>query len=466
MAAVWNSAWWRQMMARTLDVPRPRLPHKPVADVEVVGIGRRTRPDASAVVVPAPRPESEQGEAVLAARLTYVLVGSAFLWAGFHWTNVTQLPAHSGNVAGTFFLYWAAFACLLCSVTLKTGQERLPTVLAIACVLVGFVTSVYSEIRFANPRYGSDVLVFSHVAAEGVLRGANPYTLTVDPVVLERFDLPPQLVTQTTLGAPIERLVSYPPLHFLVFVPALALGVEDLRWVVLGFQVMACVLIGLAAPWRWKLLAIMPIFAQPDLGTYFTSGALTDWLWVFPVLATVWLMYRGSFSAAAVVFGIAAATKQQPWFLAPFLVVWLAHRLPGEPAVRARKIMTYGVVALTTFLVPNLPFMLLDGPAWLAGTLAPLLEPMIPFGEGLSLLSQLGVIDLPRQFYLAATVSVGILALVAYSLYFDRMPAAAWILPAIVMWFGFRSLHTYFLYWIPVLTLGVILEWHASRRGR
>jgi uncharacterized membrane protein len=308
--------------------------------------------------------------------------------------------------------------------------------------------------------------VFSHVAAEEVLRGANPYTRPVNPTDLERFDLPPQLVTQTTLGVPLSRLASYPSLHFLVFVPAVALGVNDLRWVVLGFQLTASVFIASAAPWRWKLLAIMPVFAQPDLGTYFTSGALTDWLWVLPVLATVWLLYRRSFFAAAVAYGIAAATKQQPWFLAPFLVVWLAHRLPGNPAARARQIAAYGALAFTVFLVPNLPYILLDGQAWLAGTLAPLLEPMIPFGEGLSLMTQLGVIDLPRSFYLAGTVWVGILVLVAYSLYFDRMPAAAWIFPAIVMWFSFRSLHTYFLYWIPVVTLGVILEWHASSRGR
>lgn len=73
----------------------------------------------------------------------------------------------------------------------------------------------------------------SHVGAESVLQGKNPYEVSLLPHY-ERFNLP-LLFTTPKMDGTITDIVTYPAFNFLVFVPFLLLGLNDLRWALLFF---------------------------------------------------------------------------------------------------------------------------------------------------------------------------------------------------------------------------------------
>jgi uncharacterized membrane protein len=282
------------------------------------------------------------------------------------------------------------------------------------------------------------------------------FTLRLDD--LTRFGVPEYAITTTTLGGLIGPAVSYPAASFLVYVPVLALGIHDVRWVSLAAELVCLAVLAAAAPVRWKLLAVLVVLANVDMSVYGTAGGRTDWLWVAPCLLMIVSLTGGRVKTGAVLFGLAAAMKQQPWLLAPFLLVWLYHSRGGTREDRLRRAAVFCAVAGATFAAINLPFIVLDPASWLRSVAAPALELMIPHGQGLSLLTQLGLLNLGKSGYgVLAGVSLVVLVVV-YAVGYRRMPAAVWILPAFVLWFSYRSYQDYFLYWIPLLVLGLLVE--------
>ena len=74
--------------------------------------------------------------------------------------------------------------------------------------------------------------------------------------------------------------------------------------------------------------------------------------------------------------------------------------------------------------------------------------------------------DIDRSVYFLLTLIVAVILGIVYFRYFDRMKPAIWIFPAILLWFGYRSLSGYFTVWAPVLVLGLMVEWKAQSAAR
>jgi len=94
-------------------------------------------------------------------------------------------------------------------------------------------------------------------------------------------------------------------------------------------------------------------FASLLVGDFITWGVndLTDPLWVAPLAIAIVLwpwsrVGRDSLLGSGVLFGVAMAMKQQAWFCAPFLMLWVAHE--GGWRSAARYVAT---VASTFFLI-------------------------------------------------------------------------------------------------------------------
>jgi uncharacterized membrane protein len=389
-------------------------------------------------------------------RLGLLVLASWLLWVGFEIfpasaTRVVWLPL-------VFGVDLAALASLVGAATLRRKHEQLARVWILIATLTGVIAWFAVEVTAFYPQYRADTMVLSHIAAEQTLRGRNPYTVETAAVVQEvqRLGFPLSLLTQTTDGKPITRLVAYPALHFLVFVPALAAGVRDLRWVVLVFELLALSMLWRWSPPRFQPLVFVPLLVNRDLLVIFTSG-LTDWLWVTPLMMAALFLTRGQITLAGVAYGCAAAVKPLPWMALPFLVIWLVRSRPTEtpPLVPARMFLG---AALVTFLVINAPFMILDPAAWGRSVATPFLDPLILDGHGLSVLSKMGLVPDSRLLYGALTAGAGTIASVAYWAFFSRLRDALWILPAAVMWLSYRSFHNYVLYWIPPTFLWLMLR--------
>jgi len=389
-------------------------------------------------------------------RLGLLALASWLLWVGFR-----IFPASSTRLIWlpvVFGVYLAALASALAAGRLRRQDHRRARAWILVATLAGVVAWFAVEVTVYHPRYRTDTMALSHIAAAEMLRGRNPYTLESATVVqeVERLGIPRSLLTRTMDGTPFTGVVAYPALHFLVFVPALAAGVRDLRWVVLAFELLALVVLWRWTPRRFQPLVFVPFLVNPDLLVIFTSG-LTDWLWVTPMMLTAVSLTRGRISLAGVAYGCAAAVKPLPWIALPFLLIWLVKSRPlqAPPLGTARLFLGTAVV---TFAAINAPFIMLDADAWARSVATPFLAPLMLDGHGLSALSKMGLVPDSRLLYGALTAGAGTIVVGVYWAFFPRLRDALWVLPAMVMWVSYRSFHNYVLYWIPPAFLWLMLQ--------
>jgi len=259
-----------------------------------------------------------------------------------------------------------------------------------------------------------------------------------------RLDYPTFTELQTVLdkdlkagNAPeFESKVSYPALSFLTLVPFT--WFKDYNVLPLYF-LSYLLLIAIA----WKV-------ARPDLRPWVLLLAMTNvpmWsstyggnLDIFYVLLIViaWLL-RAHRWRSALFLGLSIATKQIAWFFIPFYLImtWRHYSL----AESVRRLAIAGCVGL----VFNLPFILWNPQAWLAGVLAPVSDPMFPLGLGLIELSVNHVLPFfPSWVY---DMLEGVAMLVALAWYWSlcrKRPEAAMLLAILPLVFAWRSLPSYF----------------------
>lgn len=416
-------------------------------------------------------------EATLLTLLTYVL--------GFALLILATISFPSGRfsryslfiivligLASAFYIQREAFwtfsilyglAVAIMAIAVSFPRVKLFGHILFIIILLSFVPVLYFQVQVISPSYGSDSLALSHLSAETLLQGVNPYPPGKVNLLeaMERFGPPLPFLTQTLQGEYITRPLSYPALHLLPFALALKLGVADLRWVVAAAQLSILLLIWFQVSPGLRPLIILPIAVSPNL--FLPTSSNTDWLWALPLAGTLLLMNKGKYNLAALFYGLACGVKQTPWLAAPFLLVWVWRESAGTTRLffplmpRLKKLLSFATIATAVFLLPNLPFILLSPSEWLSSVFYPLKEAMIPFGQGFSLLTQHGTVSLPKEFYTLASVGIGALLLYFYFLFFPRLKHAIWAFVPFILWFSYRSLQNYFVYWIPLLILGVWL---------
>jgi uncharacterized membrane protein len=202
---------------------------------------------------------------------------------------------------------------------------------------------------------------------------------------------------------------------------------------------------------------------EPFLTVIFTGGGVTDWLWVLPVAVGAISLYRRSYGYAGIALGVACAVKQHPWFAVPFVLIWVVQTLRSE---NGGRLSSAGRTSLGGFLgglsagfvVPNLPFLLWDAEGWFRGVFSPALGAMVADGHGLALMVSRQLMNLPSEVFLVL-VMVGLLgAMVVYARYFHRLQDLLWVIPPAIMFLSYRSLHSYFVFWLPIALLWLDLR--------
>ncbi len=233
-----------------------------------------------------------------------------------------------------------------------------------------------------------------------------------------------------------ESKVSYPALSFLSLLPFIALGIYN----VLIFYV-ACYLVLVAIAWKLVRPELRPwvlLLALANVGMLSSvAGGNLD---IFNIVLIVfaWLLRERKWSSA-VFLGLAIATKQPSWLIAPFYAIMIWRHYDFKEAVRRLSIA--GVVALAI----NLPFILWDPHAWLAGVLAPVADPMFPLGDGLISLSFASILPFfPSWVYDILEFSTMIACLVWYWRLSKQRPEAALVFAFMPLFFAWRSLPSYF----------------------
>jgi len=391
-------------------------------------------------------------------RLAFLFVGQFSLYEGFQDWNRGRADVHPEVAVLTLLIYGVSILLIALSLMPNSTVRRLKDFPLLPLVL-STITSVYvvAEIAYQGS-YRTDVLAFSQYAAILVTRGLNPYVQDMTPA-LSMFAVQPSDLTPLSSGSYLTTF-QYPSLHFLVFVPFVLAGLRDMRWVLVGFELTAMLLLYFKCPQNLRPMIILPLFAGADLMINFTASSVSDMLWVLPLLCTAFTLDRKPVQSG-IFYGIACAMKQPPWLLAPFILIYLFRtRRPGDQQMLRRLLDFFGSAA-GVFLVVNLPFAYSDPSAWLRNIVTPISSDLVILSQGPAVLSQVGLIQVGRIFY--SMLAIGVLAVLIgnYYVYFDKLKYVVWIFPGIVLWFSFRALTSYVIYWMPLMLASLIL-WCSS----
>lgn len=240
-------------------------------------------------------------------------------------------------------------------------------------ILIGMVTAIFFVTaisqQVAQRHQYRDLLgihdgaVQTENAVMLLLRGENPYSADYRFTSFGQF---PEPFTGGAVPNPAWQHYVYLPFTVLVSVPFsllshALLGWYDQRFVYLLAAVFATiVLFRMARGREWKLLTVTVFLWNPLWLHYFFVGH-NDIL-VFSLLVTsLWNLRNRHWLRAGAWYGLAAATKQSAWPLAPFLLAYLvwtarAERRDWRPAV----LLAAGIALLVI-----LPFFLWNPQAFL-----------------------------------------------------------------------------------------------------
>ncbi|MEO7003000.1 MAG: hypothetical protein ABI068_14385 [Ktedonobacterales bacterium] len=345
----------------------------------------------------------------------------------------------------------------------------------------------------------SDVISFSYVNARLVLTGHNPYVSDASFVpALQRF--PNAIETPLRRGAfgsgydypalnhinDVEHryltdpgqmhgefdqntLHSYPALSFLIYVPLIWAGVDNILLLhMVVFWALFAWLVWLTPPgWRhWGALA-----AGAALPILLYSLMLDTEVICVAFLLTAWHYRNRNWWASAILLGLGCAFKQYAWFFVPFFLLdaWLEQGRWAAPfaedfSIRARgwrhvgrttlaalisggwgAVSTRTGVMLAAFLAPNLPFMLLSPSAWFHSLWLPMTEPLFPTGMGvIALFTGHALPWLPPYIFTVMEALALLATLWVFIRWRPKLRESALLLALIPLLFAFRSLPNYF----------------------
>jgi uncharacterized membrane protein len=355
--------------------------------------------------------------------------------------------------------------------------RRLALIFTLAGCLIGLrQVGVMTAATVQSPFYPNDGATLDQYAAQQLLEGHNPYVTsnivnaihvygqdaqyttplrngsfagrawTDFPSAAERQANFPAAASDPATIQGYETRLSYPALAFLPLVPLVWAGLPSTTLLTALCWLALVILLIREAPPEWRIW--VGLLALADVPLLNAAGiADPDVLYILP-LFVAW-RWRGRGVLSATMLGLALAAKQLAWFSAPFYAI-LIWRERGWRAALGRLA---GAAAL--FMAVNLPFFANNPRAWLAGVLAPELDPMFPQGNGLIRLALSGVVPLaPSVFYTTLELLVMAGALVWYWRNCLRTPALGYVLAIAPLYFAWRSLTTYFYFTaLPALAL-------------
>lgn len=290
--------------------------------------------------------------------------------------------------------------------------------------------------------YASDALAFNQYSAQLLLHGRDPYGADMTPAYAQ-FGVPLGARTPSLQGG-LVTIQSYPALGFLVYVPFLLVGISNVLWVNVALLVAAVLLAYALVPPESRIAAGVLVVAVQEF-VYFALGAVTDIVWVVPMVAVA-ACWDAAPEWAALWLGIACAVKQAPWFVVPLALVFWWRVAANSAAPPKRYARLVGIFS-AAFLVPNLAFIIWNAPAWLRGVFGPLSAHPRPFGTGFVQLLASGalppavaLLTLPWIFALA-------ICLYVYVRYPQKYRWLPFLTAPVVLFFGPLSTANYFMYW-------------------
>lgn len=372
---------------------------------------------------------------------------------------------------GSFYAMWMAFRPHYPKQQLASAQKHHPTRWQRIMLVMTLLATIAGTIEFGRtlvlcfspPQYSNDGTSLDTNAAILLTKGQNPY---VDSSLIEmarrfpilpiwttplrsgqfanRLDYPGEVEMRTVLDTDLkagsapefESKVSYPSLSFLTLVPfVLANDYNVLPFYLLSYLALVAIAWKAARhelrPWILLLtMANVPMWSS-------TVGGNLDIFYVL-LIVLAWLQRERRWNSA-LFLGLAVASKQIAWFFMPFYAIMTLRHYGLKETIY--RLSVAGVIGLAF----NLPFILWNPHAWLAGVLAPVADPMFPMGVGIINLSVTHLLPfMPESVYKVLELAAIGLSLVWYWRICPKRPEAAMLLAVLPNFVAWRSLPSYF----------------------
>ncbi len=380
---------------------------------------------------------------LISAGLTLLNLG-ADLWAQ---GNTSALPW----MLGLSFVVWAGGSLLLLLASIDRLDPRWLWLILIA--FLAFQSAhLYLQQLNATPLTTSrhDNEMVAEFATQALADGYNPYEWNFSDMLRVYRDRG-LLLTPLLDGSGQNRL-TYSALPTLMLWALDGLGLGQPRALSFVFQTLLLCLMFVGSPPELRPIVLLPLLLFRGF-IFLGLNGTQDVGWSTMLVAMI-LMWRRP-TLRAILFGLACAFRQQPWFIAPFLLIHLWNG-PSETKDKRKAVMQFALISGGVFLIINAPFIVWNFPAWASGTFEPLYAPFNVISEGIAVVSQYGLLPLPRQFYTILQASSLLLMLVAYWRHPLAFGQAFWIFPGIFFWLHYRGLPNYWVYWIPPLIMAIV----------
>src|SRR5258707_1581582 len=339
-------------------------------------------------------------------------------------------------------------------------------------VLVSFIVLAFQTAYFTSQNYSPQTVIHSDnemigkFALEALKHGQNPYEWNFSDSPRVYRDIGLNLTP--FLDGSYQYRLTYPALPLLVLWTFDRIGLGQVRIVNFVFLLVLVILIFLGTPEKLRPLSLLPLLVLNSFTGLALSGA-QDVVWCALLVCMILVWKRPLLRA--ILFGLAAAFHQQPWLVAPFLLIVLWHG-GGTLWQRLRRIGYFVGISLGIFFLIKLPFIAMDYRACVLGAFEPAYAAFNMFSHGLGIVSMYGILHLPREFYTALQVAFYAVAIFVQWRHPRAVGPMFWLFPAIFFWLFYRGLINYWVFWIPPLLVAmaraeyVHLPALVSHRGR
>ncbi len=352
-------------------------------------------------------------------------------------TGILELAGSLVIIAGSLLLFRSKL----------TGSR-----MALYMVMISiFITATIGTATWlGTPKYPTDEVLLDMFSAHLFLIGKNPYLASNTANAFSYYGF----TSGYTLSFSTPRLtggfvsaLSYPALSFIYFIPAVGLNINATLWTMPAYILPAA---AIAFAYRKSrllaLIALLFLVLNPQYFYQIRMGYI-DVLWVGFSMLSVYF-YRKPW-LSGILFGLALAVKQDPVFLAPFILVFIWRE---EGVHRALRWVSAAVI---TFLIVNGYFIILGPGAFISSLIGPESSGLLGIGFGPSQISFLGYFPMSPTFYTLLEISAFLILLVLYAFKYERLKYAFLSFPILIYLFNYRLLLEYIMFW-PLAALIIV----------
>lgn len=338
-----------------------------------------------------------------------------------------------------------------------TRKSSMPYYLSLGVIALTWTFSFW----YGTPRFPTDEMTVGYYSAHILLGGKNPYIPATTQNLFSLYTgpsgFPMNIITPFTTGGYVTSL-SYPSFSIYAFLPSQLLGFPPSATFIPLYAVPILFLFWAYRSNNYRSLALVPSFFLLLDPSYLVQVGLgySDIVWVIFLMISLYFYRKAPMSGAFM--GLASSVKQIPWLVIPFFL-YFVYRQSGR-----RDAALWGIAAVSTFILVNLPFILLNPAVFMHAVLAPELQKLIGIGFGPSQLSFLDLVPLSRFFFLLMLASVFAVSIIGYIVYYKRLSHAFLAFPIIIFLFNYRLLLDYLMFW-PIAAMVMPLIWKRGTKS-